>query len=153
LSSGQVVFLEGALPGELVQAQVKKIKKDYLEAQLLEVLRASSERVEPRCPHFGVCGGCSLQHASYDLQLKAKGEFIRESLEKIAGLSISPGQPLASPLVWGYRNKMEFTFAGDPIFLGLHRRGSWREVIPLKECYISSLPIEPIFPPILNCAK
>ncbi len=144
---GRVVFLEGGLPGERVLAQVTKVKKDFLRAKLLEILRPSNLRVSPRCPHYGECGGCSLQHASYDLQLKAKRGFLEESLSRIGGLEfpIIP-ECVPSPLTWGYRNKMEFTFGGDgSVSLGLHPRGDFRRVIDLRDCPISSFHIGDIF--------
>lgn len=151
---GRVVFLEGGLPKEKVLAQVTKVKKDFLRAKLLEILQPSNFRVPPRCPHFGECGGCSLQHASYELQLKAKRGFLEESLSRIGGLEF-PEIPecVPSPLTWGYRNKMEFTFGKDgSISLGLHPRGDFRRVIDLKDCPIASFPIGNIFPLVRSWA-
>ncbi|MDI6869404.1 MAG: 23S rRNA (uracil(1939)-C(5))-methyltransferase RlmD [Coprothermobacterota bacterium] len=152
---GRVVFLEGALPGESVLAQVTKVKSDYLRARLLEIITPSSSRVSPKCGHFLECGGCSLQHASYELQLESKREFVADSFKRIGGIkSIEVKDCLPSPMVWRYRNKMEFTFqAGEGVNLGLHPRGDFRRVVDLKECPISSFSVEEIFPIIRDWAS
>ena len=69
---GRVVFVEGALPGETVLCAVKRRRKGICEGQAVEIIDPSAHRVEPRCPHFGVCGGCMLQHLDYQQQIKAK---------------------------------------------------------------------------------
>ncbi|MCR4427761.1 MAG: 23S rRNA (uracil(1939)-C(5))-methyltransferase RlmD [Caldiserica bacterium] len=151
---GRAVIIGGGLPGEKVEALITKVKKDFLRAKLLEVLQPSNFRVQPRCMHFGECGGCSLQYASYDLQLEAKRGFLEESLSRIGGLEFPEIQEcVPSPRLWGYRNKMEFTFKEEgEISLGLHPRGDFRRVINLKECPISSFSIEEFFPSVRNWA-
>jgi len=152
---GRVIFLEGALPHERVRARIEKAKSDFMVAMVLETLTNSPERVSPRCPHFKDCGGCSLQHASYGLQLECKKDFLAEALSKIG--KIEPNELekcLPSPLIWNYRNKMEFTFSFEgKIRLGLHPRGSFRRTIDLEECPISSFPVEGLFPLVHSWAE
>ncbi len=99
---GRIVFLEGALPGETVLAEITRIKKDYLQAKLLELISSSPFRVNPKCGHFPECGGCSFQHASYNLQLEAKRHFVNDSFKRISGIDLVEVKDcLPSPLVWG----------------------------------------------------
>lgn len=101
----KVVFVDGALPGERVRATVRRRRKKFNEGTVIEVLRASPDRVEPRCPHFGICGGCSLQHLSPDAQVQIKAHRLLEDLSRIGG--VAPREVLepiqAEP--WSYRRK------------------------------------------------
>ncbi|MGO9987442.1 MAG: 23S rRNA (uracil(1939)-C(5))-methyltransferase RlmD [Steroidobacteraceae bacterium] len=104
-SGGKAVFIEGALPGERVRYRVRKSRRQWDEAGLVEVLSASPDRVVPRCAHFGVCGGCSLQHLAPAAQLAAKERQLLDSLQRIGG--VRPGRvypPLRGP-EWGYRRR------------------------------------------------
>ncbi|MGQ0383353.1 MAG: 23S rRNA (uracil(1939)-C(5))-methyltransferase RlmD [Gammaproteobacteria bacterium] len=103
--AGKTVFVDGALPGEEVSLQLTVRRRRHDEARVLDVLRPSPDRVNPRCAHFGVCGGCSLQHLDYGRQLEAKGRVVAEQLERLGG--ISPGRwlaPLFGP-AWAYRRR------------------------------------------------
>lgn len=102
---GKAVFIEGALPGERVRFRTHKRRKHMDEAGLVEVVTASPDRVVPRCPHFGLCGGCSLQHLSPAAQLAAKQHQLLENLERIG--RVKPERvldPLQGP-EWGYRRR------------------------------------------------
>ncbi|HLN50088.1 MAG TPA: TRAM domain-containing protein, partial [Steroidobacteraceae bacterium] len=85
-AAGKAVFIEGALPGERVRYRVFRRRSQWDEAELVEVLSASPDRVVPRCAHFGVCGGCSLQHLAPAAQLAAKQRQLLENLERIGGV-------------------------------------------------------------------
>ncbi len=102
---GKAVFVDGALAGERVRARMKKRKRSFDEAELVEVLSPSPDRVAPRCPHFGRCGGCALQHLSPAAQIAAKQRVLLENLERIGG--VVPARVLAplTDAVWGYRRK------------------------------------------------
>jgi 23S rRNA (uracil1939-C5)-methyltransferase len=141
-ADGKATFLEGALPGEVVRAAVWKDKRDYREARLIEVLQPSPLRVVPPCSHFGRCGGCTLQHAAYEGQLQIKAGFLSEALQRIGKLGEVPMRPIVPSLSpFGYRNKMEFSFAWeDGLRFGLHPRGNFRRVVDLQECPISGFP-------------
>ncbi|NIP74406.1 MAG: 23S rRNA (uracil(1939)-C(5))-methyltransferase RlmD [Gammaproteobacteria bacterium] len=102
---GKTVFVDGALPGEEVLLRYVKRRRDYDEAQVEELREASALRVEPGCPHYGVCGGCSLQHLAPESQIQHKQEILLQSLERLGG--VRPDAVLA-PLTgphWGYRRK------------------------------------------------
>ena len=103
--NGKAVFIEGALPGERVRFRVLKRRRSMDEAGLVDVLIASADRVTPRCIHFGVCGGCSLQHLSGDAQLLAKQRQLLEDLERIGKVHpLEVLAPLRGPQ-WGYRRR------------------------------------------------
>lgn len=102
---GKVAFVHGALADEEVRFQYTKKGRDFDEGEVLKVLRASPDRVSPRCPHFGLCGGCAMQHLAPDAQVHAKQRVLLDGLERIAGLA---PREILSPLTgspWGYRRK------------------------------------------------
>lgn len=101
----KVVFVEGALPGERVRFQYIRTGRQYDQGQLLEVLEPAAERTKPGCPYFGLCGGCALQHLAPDAQVAAKEGFLRDNLQRLAG--VEPEEwltPITGP-DWGYRAK------------------------------------------------
>lgn len=103
--AGKTVFIEDALPGETVRYRILKKRSDFNEAQVTEVVAASPDRIEPRCAHFGTCGGCALQHLSSEAQLAAKQQTLLDNLKRIGGLvpeAVLP--PLRGP-EWGYRRR------------------------------------------------
>ena len=151
------VFVDGGLPGQEVAARVVKRRNDFAEAAVEEVLAPGEGDVAPRCRHFGVCGGCSLQHYDYALQLEAKRRQVVELLRRVGGLGeIDVAPAAASPEVYGYRNKMEFSFARDgwkvmrpapraddaagaaTAVLGLHPRGRFDRSLEIDECHLGS---------------
>src|SRR5690606_5063415 len=102
---GKAVFVTGALPGEQVRAEVRVSRKQFDEGRTLQVLRPSPDRVVPRCAHFGVCGGCALQHLSPGAQIAAKQHTLAENFERIG--QVRPErwlEPLADH-PWAYRRK------------------------------------------------
>lgn len=109
---GLVVFVENAVPGDLVIAKLLKIKKSYAEAKLVRVERPSPLRVEPRCKYFGVCGGCKWQHVDYQAQLRFKQQQVVDSFEHIGGFSNLNVLPIiGADNIYFYRGKMEYSFA------------------------------------------
>lgn len=102
---GKTVFIEDALPGETVRYRILKKRSDYDEAQVTEVLEASPQRVTPQCQHFGVCGGCALQHLSPEGQVAAKQQTLLDNLQRIGGITpLEVMPPLMGPN-WGYRRR------------------------------------------------
>jgi 23S rRNA (uracil1939-C5)-methyltransferase len=133
-----VVFVAGAAPGDVVRARIVKTKRTFAEADVVAVTVPSPDRVQPRCPHFGPCGGCAWQHLDYGAQARAKESIVRESLERLGGLRDVVVRPIvAAPDPWYYRNKMDFSFHPAGI-LGLHRRGDWNAIVPIEVCYLQS---------------
>lgn len=107
--AGKTVFVAGALPGERVRVQQVARSRSFDEARTLEVLQPSPDRVPPRCPHFGVCGGCVLQHLDEDLQIVAKQRVLLENLERIGHVAPASVLPPLTGAAWGYRRKGRFS--------------------------------------------
>ncbi len=103
---GLTVFIKGALPGERVRAKVILVKPSFAVARLQEILTPSPHRVQPVCPVYGKCGGCTLQHLSYTEQLVYKQKTVKETLKKVAGIDIEVEPTLPSDQCYGYRNKI-----------------------------------------------
>lgn len=111
---GKKVFVAGALPGESVRYQRRKIRRNFDEAELLEVLEASPERVEPKCAVFGRCGGCAMQHLSIDQQRDIKFQTLKDNLERIGGVVPEAWlEPLLGP-VWSYRRRARLAVKDVP---------------------------------------
>ncbi|MDD6212578.1 MAG: 23S rRNA (uracil(1939)-C(5))-methyltransferase RlmD, partial [Clostridiales bacterium] len=133
--------VKNALPGQTVRAAVTKCRGGRGEARLLEVLEPSEwETEENPCPHYGICGGCLYQTIPYEEQLVIKEQQVRDLLKPVLGEEIPMSPILASPRPKAYRNKMEFSF-GDaykdgPMTLGMHRRGSFYDVVSVDGCQI-----------------
>lgn len=106
---GKTVFVAGALPGERVLARQTRRSRSFDEATTLEVLTASPDRVEPRCPHFGTCGGCALQHLRESEQIVAKQRVLLDNLERIGHVSPETVLPPLVDAAWGYRRKGRFS--------------------------------------------
>ncbi|MGH8265367.1 MAG: 23S rRNA (uracil(1939)-C(5))-methyltransferase RlmD, partial [Steroidobacterales bacterium] len=102
---GKAVFIHGALPGERVVAKRVRCHRNYDEAATLRVERAAPQRVIPRCPHFGLCGGCALQHLANDAQLQAKERQLFDALERIGKASVAERLPPITADAWGYRRR------------------------------------------------
>ncbi len=133
---GRIVFVEYALPGERVIAEVTGESPSYLEARATEVLEASPARVEPPCPYFGRCGGCQLQHIDYAEQLVLKTELVREQLRRIGRFEDPPvAAALGMAHPWGYRNHMRFTVRRDGD-VGFMERGTHR-FLRVDRCLIA----------------
>ncbi len=109
---GKVVFVKGTMPGEIVNAQVTKSKKDWIEAEAIEIVQPAAERQSPFCPHFGYCGGCQWQHIQYGAQIRYKERAVVETLERLGGIKVESILPIVgSDADREYRNKLEFTFS------------------------------------------
>ncbi len=137
---GRVVFLDGGLPGAKVSARVTEVKKKFCHAEVVEVIEHSPDEAEPFCPHFDLCGGCSLQNYSYPAALSWKGKQLGQTLSRIGRVPESglPPLPAASPRLRAFRNKMSYAFGhdeqGNPA-LGLRKRGG-RTVFDVTGCGI-----------------
>ncbi|MEI6451134.1 MAG: 23S rRNA (uracil(1939)-C(5))-methyltransferase RlmD [Actinomycetes bacterium] len=140
-----VVFVRGAVPGDRVRVKVTKRKKSYAEARVIETLTPSPRRIAPVCEHTDDCGGCEWQTLAYEAQLELKQQQVVESLQRIGhleGYELEPIRGMADP--WRYRNKMEYSFGeteDGELQLGLHRRGSWREIVETTDCRLASVRI------------
>ncbi|MBR4027226.1 MAG: class I SAM-dependent RNA methyltransferase, partial [Lachnospiraceae bacterium] len=139
---GERVIVKNTIPQQKVSFQVNKIRKGKAEGRLLETIEKSPLEIESQCPHFGVCGGCTYQSLPYEEQLKLKEEQVKTLMEdaikdsceyEFLGIKGSPKQ-------YEYRNKMEFSFGDEwkdgPLALGQHKRGSFYDIITVKNCQI-----------------
>ncbi|MEZ5541675.1 MAG: 23S rRNA (uracil(1939)-C(5))-methyltransferase RlmD [Pseudomonadota bacterium] len=103
--AGKAVFIEGGLPGETVGFEYLATHRNFDEGRVTAIRQASPDRVEPRCPHFGVCGGCSLQHLEAGAQIRAKQQTLLDNLERLGGVVPATVLPPLTGPVWGYRGK------------------------------------------------
>ncbi len=152
-----VVFVPFVVPGDVVDIQIYKKKKNYAEGRAVRFHRMSDLRVEQVCPHFGVCGGCKWQTMSYQAQLEAKQRQVRDNLERLGNVDCSGMRPICgSEDIYYYRNKLEFTFsnrawrtkeqieAGDNSnewgALGFHIPQLFDKVLPIEHCALQADP-------------
>ena len=133
---GRVIMAPLALPGELVRIEVESDKPQLIRARVAEVLEPSPDRVEPRCPHFGRCGGCQYQHAGYEFQVAQKVEILREVLRRVGHLEVDNLEiPFITAEPFGYRNRIQLHF--DERRMGFHAAGS-REIEAINSCDVVS---------------
>lgn len=154
---GTVVFVEFAVPGDIVNVRITKKKKNYMEGYILEIIKPSEHRLTPFCEHFGICGGCRWQPLPYEMQLKAKQQQVWDQLVRIGHLQIPEINPiLPSDKTRYYRNKLEFTFSNrrwiydteDPesltdmerLGLGFHVGRFFDKVLDIKQCHLQPEP-------------
>jgi 23S rRNA (uracil1939-C5)-methyltransferase len=157
---GLVVFVYGGVPGDEVRVRLTKIKKQFLEADVVEVLKQSPLRTEPRCKYFGTCGGCKWQHVAYQAQLDFKRRHVVDALERIGGFqNVVVNPTLGAEEIYFYRNKMEFSFGNkwitkedlnarnlnpeprterEAFALGMHIPQRFDKVLDVDECHLQS---------------
>jgi 23S rRNA (uracil1939-C5)-methyltransferase len=153
-----VVFVSGAVPGDIVDVRITKSKRNYLEAKVVNIYKPSSDRILPFCKHFGTCGGCKWQYLSYEKQLEYKQKQVKDCLQRIAKINtegiLLPVKPSAKTTF--YRNKLEYTFScyrwltdADMQFpeegrnmnaLGFHIPGKFDKVLDIETCYLQEEP-------------
>lgn len=159
LPEGIGVFVHGPVAvGDRVEASIFKIKKNYLEAKLRRVVAPSPDRVEPRCAHFGVCGGCKWQHMDYAAQLRLKRKLVADALAHIGGFDgVTVDDAMPAPDPFHYRNKVEFSFGDNRYLLdherdvpaeqlakprhyalGFHAANLFSKVIDIDRCHIAT---------------
>ena len=141
-SGGYVLFVQGAIPGDRVRARVFKRKRSYAEARVSELLEPAPDRIEPRAMH----PGAPWQVLPYERQLEEKQGQVVDALERIGGFERAPVEQIVPAVEqWRYRNKLEYSFGGDPdgrLVLGFHPPGSWREVVDVEEDVLASRAID-----------
>ncbi len=140
---GKAHFVAGAIPGERVEIEVFREKSRWARGRLVEVLEASPDRIEPPCPAFPVCGGCTWQHASYDRQLEWKREVVAGQLAHLGGLTDVPVRPTMAPgPPYGYRNRMDFSVSKRRPALHEHRSD---RLVGLDGCPLLRPELEKLF--------
>ena len=148
-----VVFVPFAVPGDVVDLQVRRKKHSYCEAEIIRIVKPSDVRVEPRCAHFGVCGGCKWQNVPYAEQLKMKQKQVFDQLMRIGKVELPELRPiLGSEKTFGYRNKLEFgccnkrwltkeevatgTEYTQMNAIGFHITGAFDKILPIEKCHL-----------------
>jgi tRNA/tmRNA/rRNA uracil-C5-methylase (TrmA/RlmC/RlmD family) len=132
---GKAVFIPFTIDGELVSAKITREKKQFAEAEVVDIRNSSPHRVDPGCPYFGRCGGCAYQHINYAHQLEIKSRQVRDVLQRIGKLKDLPLRPMIpSPLQYGYRNRI--TVHAEAGAIGYFRRDS-HSLIDIGRCPIA----------------
>lgn len=152
---GMVIFINRALPHETVEVEIIKAKKRYREAEIVRVIAPSIERIEAPCPYFGKCGGCTWQNLTYAGQLEAKRMEVEDSLAHLGRITdIKVSDPLGMNDPWHYRNRMDFSFADidGHARIGLHKRQSFNQIIPIASCLILDSGVDAIIEKINSWA-
>jgi len=151
-----VIFSEGTVPGDIVDLEVTHFKKKkFGEAKLVRLIKSSENRTEPVCQHFGLCGGCKLQHIDYGMQLHFKQKQVKDNLERLGKIDIPAIQAIiGSQTTYEYRNKLDFTFSNkrwllaeemdqehETLYgLGFHLPGKFDRVIDIETCHLQPEP-------------
>jgi len=164
-----VLFVEKAVPGDVADVQVYRSKKNFGEAKITALKKASAHRVEPFCEHFGTCGGCKWQHMTYDAQLQFKQKSVSDALTRLAKIEVGDMLPIEpSPADRYYRNKLEFTFSNKRWLydgenrddaqlnmnaLGFHIPGRFDKILDVHHCYLQADPSNDIRNKIDEFAK
>lgn len=148
-----VVFIPFGAPGDVADVKIDRKKRNYAEGHIENLISPSPIRVEPKCEHFTVCGGCRWQHLPYEFQLKCKQQQVEDALQRIAKIPIPELSPiLGSESIWEYRNKMEYTFSNkkwltfdqlrsgeefpDRRAAGFHISGAFDKVLDINKCHL-----------------
>lgn len=154
---GKVLFVPRTLPGDVVDVQVTKVRKAYMEGYVTRLVQPSSDRLGPVCSHYGDCGGCKWQILPYSMQLEAKQRQVEDQLSRIGHLELPKISPiLGSEKQYYYRNKLEYTFSSrrwlkrgenpeavtgsDRLGLGFHVAGMFDKVLDVRHCHLQAEP-------------
>lgn len=167
---GKVIFIEGAVPGDVVDVQLGRSKKDWAEGRPLRFHTYSEDRVQPFCSHFGVCGGCQWQMLPYEKQLLYKQKQVKDNLQRIGKVPLPPMMPiLGAAETRYYRNKIEYTFgnrrfllkeelndlliSGEQDVAGFHAKGMFDKLVDIQTCYLQDEPTNAIRLAVKKFAK
>ncbi len=155
-SDDLVIFIDKAVPGDIVDVELLKRKKKFYEGKIQNLVKPSEHRTEPFCEHFGVCGGCKWQHLTYEAQLQFKQKSVSDALQRLGKVDVTDMEPiLGSAESRYYRNKLEYTFSdkrwltdGDMQLdetmemnaLGYHIPGRFDKILDIDHCYLQADP-------------
>lgn len=154
---GKVIFIERAVPGDVVNLRLGKNKKDWAEGSVTQIVKYSDDRVVPFCPHFGVCGGCQWQMLPYEKQLQYKQQQVTDNLTRIGKVALPDMMPIiGARKTTQYRNKMEYTFGNKRYLLpeelndenvssemnvaGFHAKGFFDKLVDIDVCFLQEEP-------------
>jgi 23S rRNA (uracil1939-C5)-methyltransferase len=142
---GRAVFVAGALPAERVRIRTRKRRRRYHEAELVEIVEPSADRVEPPCPYFGVCGGCALQHLEYRAQVRFKQQVVAEALGRIGRLEPPAFEPAITGAQWHYRRRarlgIKHVAGKGRVLVGFRERAA-PLVTDMQDCRILAPPMD-----------
>ena len=145
LPDGKAVFVPFVMPGERVLVRLREEKKGFALADLVSVEEAHPQRIQPRCIHFGACGGCHYQHIPYELQIEYKKEILREQFERIAGIKDLPiEEVIPAPESWNYRNAIQFQIS--PQGAACFAAAADNALFPVQECHLPMPAINNLWP-------
>ena len=150
---GKTIIIDGGAPGDIVNILTTKQRKSYYQGKITEFHKYSEIRTQPKCEHFGVCGGCKWQHITYSEQLKFKEDEVKNNLVRIGNLTLPKITPIKGAInSYFYRNKMEYSFSDsrwlsleeikskkiikEKNALGFHIPGMWNKVVDIKKCWL-----------------
>ncbi len=156
-SDGMVVFVEGAVPGDIVDVLVHRKKNSFAEGRVQSFKKYSAQRITPVCEHFGTCGGCKWQSLGYESQLQFKQKYVLDAFSRIGKFEFPPIEPiLGNAKDYFYRNKLEFGFSNKKWLsteemataevienrdaLGFHVPGLFDKILDIKNCYLQPSP-------------
>jgi 23S rRNA (uracil1939-C5)-methyltransferase len=154
---GMVIFVDGGVPGDIADVMITRKKNNYAEGHVVTIKIPSENRIEPKCEHFGYCGGCKWQHMTYDTQLVFKQKTVEDALTRIGHLDISNLKPIfPNKESYFYRNKLEFSFSDKKWLtneevksgvaidnrnaLGFHIPKMFDKILDIKNCYLQEEP-------------
>ena len=164
---GKVIFIEQVVPGDVVNVRLLKNKKDWAEGKLQKLVSLSPDRVEPFCPHFGICGGCQWQMLPYEKQLQYKQKQVEETLKRIGKVELPPINAIRGATETKfYRNKIEYTFGTRRYLLeeelknpeisveqpvaGYHAKGMFDKLVDIQTCFLQHEPTNTIRTAVKN---
>jgi 23S rRNA (uracil1939-C5)-methyltransferase len=151
-ADGKTLFVALAAKGDRVRVAIDREQGSLLFASIVEILDPSPDRIEPPCPYFGRCGGCDFQQLTYEAQLNAKAEIIRDCLHRIARLEITDVPVVPSPNPWHYRSRATWQLDPEQQTIGYYERGS-RRVCDVAECAVLVPELENTFEEVRNVAR
>ncbi|NLS52755.1 23S rRNA (uracil(1939)-C(5))-methyltransferase RlmD [Hafnia alvei] len=151
--NGKAIFISGLLPDEQAEVTLTEEKKQFARAKVKRLLTRSPERVAPRCPHFGVCGGCQQQHASEALQQRSKSASLQRLINRETGLDIIPESVISGP-EYGYRRRarlgLQFLPKQQQLVMGFRKSGS-NDLVPVKACPVLAPALASLLQPLHEC--
>ncbi len=151
--NGKAIFISGLLPDEQAEVTLTEDKKQFARAKVKRLLTRSPERVAPRCPHFGVCGGCQQQHASEALQQRSKSASLQRLINREPGLNIIPESVISGP-EYGYRRRarlgLQFLPKQQQLVMGFRKLGS-NDLVPVKACPVLAPALASLLQPLHEC--
>lgn len=150
---GKTIFVAGLLPGEQAQVQLTEEKRQFAKAKLVKRLSDSPYRVNPRCPHFGVCGGCQQQHVALDLQRESKASVLEHLIRRETGVTVSAKPVILGP-EYGYRRRarlgLHYQVKQRQLVMGFRQNQS-NELVAIKECPVLRPELEQLLQPLSQC--